>query len=115
MPACPECKKDIRSLNSTVRELREYLFVNIGGGFFEHDTEIEVLDFEPLRFRCPECNAMLFEDRDAAEAFLGQDLVRCILCDQTVYKDERDEHAREHIDCFQNQCCDPDRDFVAVH
>ncbi len=114
MPACPECKKEIRSLNSTVRELREYAFVNIGGGSFEHDTEIEMFDFDPLRFRCPECHRLLFEDRDAAEAFLSQDLVRCKLCDETVYKDERDEHARGHIDCFQNVYCDLDRDFVAV-
>lgn len=115
MPACPECKKEIRELHSTVREEREYAFVNIGNGYFEHDTELAMLDFESLRFRCPECHRMLFEDRDAAEAFLGQDLVRCMLCEQVVYKDERDDHARGHIDTFQNQNCDPDHDFEAVY
>jgi DNA-directed RNA polymerase subunit RPC12/RpoP len=74
MPRCPECGKEI-----------SYLLVErVEGGMAELDEEGE-LEYEwaddyygdeavGLRYICPECGKVLFEDEYDAEAFLrGED------------------------------------------
>ena len=72
MPKCPKCGKEIEELICVTEETAEYLMT---------PTENGKADYIPLYariksevYRCPECDAKLFDTPDEAIRFLTEEM-----------------------------------------
>ncbi len=70
MPNCPKCNAEIVYLNLFSRIEQRARFELDPSGDPQVLVEGDVPDYDDDDFECPECNVVLFHDRDDAEKFL---------------------------------------------
>ena len=63
MPKCPECKKNIKTLDVVTEETRMYSYS--GGGEYEYS---ETIESQRLYWKCPECYKVLDLEPDEVDA-----------------------------------------------
>jgi len=70
---CPKCNEEIEQLIFSARQLKSgYVYLD-GGLIYDEDIDME-REMDDLEFLCPNCDELLFTDKEEAQSFLeGKD------------------------------------------